>query len=316
VAGIGAEGLSGKVLSSRRVMTDIDRFLLTMRAERGASENTTRAYGRDLKRLEESLEGRHRTLRTARKADLRLHLAELARDAPAASSLARRASCWRSFYRWALKEGHVESSPAEGLRTPRIPVRMPRFLDVCEASELVEQPVQEGWYALRNRALLELLYGAGLRVGEAAALDCSDIDLDEGLVHVRRSKGKRERRVPVGASAERALRNWLESRQGEGTPLFLNRDGGRLSARSMHRIVRDSGVKNGQAGVHPHALRHTCATHLLGGGADLRAIQEQLGHASLSTTQRYTHVSVEQLMEVHRKSHPHGRNEKSERDFE
>ena len=315
MAGIGAEGLGGKVLSSPRVTTDIDRFLLTMRAERGASENTTRAYRRDLKRLEESLERRQRTLRTARKGDLRLHLAELARDSPAPSSLARRASCWRSFYRWALKEGYVESSPAEGLRTPRVPVRMPRFLDVREASELVEHPVQEGWYGLRNRALLELLYGAGLRVGEAAALDCTDIDLEQGLVQVRRSKGKRERRVPMGSSAEAALQDWLESRLGEATALFLNRDGGRLSSRSMHRIVRDSGVKNGQAGVHPHALRHTCATHLLGGGADLRAIQEQLGHASLSTTQRYTHVSVEQLMEVHRKSHPHGRNKKAERDL-
>jgi len=207
----------------------------------------------------------------------------------------------------------VEASPAEALRTPRVPQKVPRFLDVNEAQDVVEDPVQDGWYRLRNQALLELLYGAGLRVSEAAALDRGDIDLGQGLVLVRHGKGKKQRRVPFGRAAAQALQAWLAWRQDETRALFLNRYGGRLSVRSMHRIVRDSGVKKGIAAVHPHALRHSCATHLLGGGADLRAIQEQLGHASLSTTQRYTHVSVEQLMDVHRKAHPHGRNEK-ERD--
>ena len=183
---------------------------------------------------------------------------------------------------------------------------MPRFLDAAEASQLVENPTQQGWFALRNAALLELLYGAGLRVGEGAALDRSDIDLDDCLVHVRKGKGHKQRRVPFGAPARLALEAWLRVHPG-GAPLFLNRFESRLSTRAMHRIVRDSGVVNAQANVHPHALRHSCATHLLAGGADLRAIQEQLGHASLSTTQRYTHVSVERLMEVHRKAHPHGR---------
>ncbi len=200
----------------------------------------------------------------------------------------------------------MESSPAESLSTPRVPRKVPRFLDVTEASDLVERPTQRGWFALRNRALLELLYGAGLRVGESAALDCRDIDLEERLVLVRKAKGSKQRSVPFGVPAMEALAAWLRVHPG-GAPLFLNRDHGRLSVRSMHRIVRDSGVANALAGVHPHALRHSCATHLLAGGADLRAIQEQLGHASLSTTQRYTHVSVERLMAVHRKAHPHGR---------
>lgn len=304
--GIGPAAAGGKLLPFAVVPDDVAGFLSYLQAERGASPHTLRAYERDLLALRTHLRDRGRDLRTARSGDLRLHLASLARTAPAPSSTARRASCWRSFYRWALREELVETSPAESLSTPRIPERVPRFLDVVEAAELVENPTQKGWFALRNGALLELLYGAGLRVGEAAALDRSDLDLEERLVHVRKGKGSRERRVPFGAPAGRALQAWLEVHPG-GEALFLNRFHGRLSTRAMHRVVRDSGVVNAQAGVHPHALRHSCATHLLAGGADLRAIQEQLGHASLSTTQRYTHVSVERLMEVHRKAHPHGR---------
>jgi len=213
-------------------------------------------------------------------------------------------AAYRTFYRWALREGFLEASPAERLASPKSAHRVPRFLDLPEVLDVVERPVQEGWLQLRNKALLELAYGAGLRVSELADLNRADVDLVERLVDVRSGKGRKQRLVPFGPPAADALSAWIQSSSGEHEALFLNYRGQRLSVRSMHRIVRDSGVKNGLSDVHPHALRHTCATHMLAGGADLRAIQEQLGHASLSTTQRYAHVSAQQLVDVYRSSHP------------
>ena len=281
-------------------------WLNYLRAERGAGEETLRAYGRDLRTLQLHLRDKELELLEAQVLDLRSWLAAQARRAPAPASVSRRASACRSFYRWALSEGLREDSPAERLRSPRVPETMPHFLSEAEAAEVVEQPSQQGWYLLRNKALLELLYGAGLRVSEASSLRVEDLDLEEGLVHVRKGKGRKARRVPVGSEALRALEAWLGAHEGRG-PLFLNRYREGLSARSMHRIVRASGRLHDLGGLHPHALRHSCATHMLANGADLRGIQEQLGHASLSTTQRYAHVSVERLLEVHRSAHPRAR---------
>ena len=275
-----------------------------LRAERGASRHTLKAYETDLRALERFLELHDKTLLTAGLTDLRAHLARLAGERPAPSTTRRRLASFRSFYKWALREGLVEMSPADRLASPKAAIKVPRFLDVGEASQLVENPVQGGWYSRRNKALLELLYGAGLRVAEAASLDVVDVDLKASLVRVRHGKGRKQRIVPFGPPAASAIVDWLRVRGGESDALFLNRNKKRLSVRSMHRIVRDSGVNNGLSGVHPHALRHSCATHMLAGGADLRAIQEQLGHSSLSTTQRYAHVSVEQLINVYRESHP------------
>jgi len=285
------------------MVQDVEEFLEFLRAERGRSANTRRAYGRDLERLALALEEGGRSLRTARAVDLRAHLSAVSRAAPAPSSVSRRLSAYRSFYKWALLVGLVETSPADRLGRPKVPDKVPRFVEVDEAAAVVEGATQEGWYWLRNRALLELLYGAGLRVSEAAALDAVDVDVDALLVHVRRGKGGKARRVPFGEPAQEALGAWLEEHP--GGPLFLNRYQKRLSARSMHRIVRDAGLRAGVSALHPHALRHSCATHMLAGGADLRAIQEQLGHSGLSTTQRYAHVSVERLLEVYRSAHPH-----------
>ncbi|MCP4804128.1 MAG: tyrosine recombinase XerC [Proteobacteria bacterium] len=279
------------------------RFLLHLRSERGASQHTLRAYGRDLERLEGHLMERGRTLLDARTVDLRAHLAVVAQSAPAPSSIARRLSSFRSFYRWAVREDLVKASPAARLERPRVPDRVPRFVEVDQAEDVVTSPTQEGALQLRNRALLELLYSAGLRVAEAAALDVPDVDLEQRLVHVRKGKGRKQRRVPFGGLAEAALRTLLDGRS-DGA-VFLNRFDKRLSTRSMHRIVRDAGRKADVSRLHPHALRHSCATHMLAGGADLRSIQEQLGHASLSTTQRYAHVSVERLLDVYRSAHPH-----------
>jgi len=214
---------------------------------------------------------------------------------------------FRGFYRWAVAAGLLEASPAARLKGPRVPQKVPRLLDVDEAAAMVESPTQKGWYRVRNRALLEVIYGAGLRVSEAAGLDRRDVDLSTGLLHVRSGKGRKDRRVPFGSKAGEALEAWWPLLPVEGAAVFVNRYRTRLSTRAMHRIVRDSGLENGLARVHPHALRHTCATHLLAGGADLRAIQEQLGHASLSTTQRYAHLSTTQLVDIYRQTHPRAR---------
>lgn len=286
------------------LLNRISDFLEYLRVERGSSPHTLKGYRRDLLSLSEHLQANKVSLLGANLNDLRTHLAQLAGKRPAASTTRRRLAAYRSFYRWALREGLVEVSPADRLVSPKAQISVPRFLDVGEATELVENPVQEGWFLARNKALLELMYAAGIRVAEAASLELRDIDLKANLVDVRHGKGRKQRRVPFGPPAARALVAWLARRGNRGEALFLNKDGLRLSVRSMYRIVRDSGVQNGLSGVHPHALRHTCATHMLAGGADLRAIQEQLGHASLSTTQRYAHVSVEQLINVYRASHP------------
>ena len=281
----------------------LSRYLGWLRIVKGASPHTLRAYRGDLLALQASLEERGKTLQGAELADLRAYLAR--RSDGALSSVARRVAAVRGYYRFLVRSGERPESPAERLRTPKVPQRVPRFLEVEEACGMVENPVQKEWFALRNRALLELAYGAGLRASELASLDREHVDIEDHIVDVRHGKGGQQRRVPFGPPAAVALGEWLSASQGRA--LFLNRFGTRLSVRAIHRIIRDSGVKNGLVGVHPHALRHSFATHLLAGGADLRAIQEMLGHQSLSTTQRYTHLSVEQLMDTHRRAHPHGR---------
>lgn len=295
---------------------DLERWLSWLSAERGASPHTRRAYARDLERLARLVEEQGRTLREARLVDLRHWLArgrvQANGRAVAPATLQRRVAAARSFFRWLVREGVIDDSPAERLMSPHVPRRTPRFLDLPEAAAIVEGPTQSGWFRLRNRALLELLYGAGLRVGEAVALDTRDVDLAERLVRVR-GKGDKERIVPFGPPAAEALERWMRAMGAEGA-LFRNKAGGRLSARSAWRIVRDAGAANGIPGVHPHLLRHSCATHLLGDGADLRAIQEQLGHASLSTTQRYTHVNAAHLLRVYRSAHPRARTEAGDDD--
>ena len=284
---------------------DLTRWLESLVAERGASPHTLRAYEGDLSLLSHFLAGRGRALRHTTLADLRGWLAtSQAPDGHAwtASTMSRRVAAARTFFRWMVRTGLLDASPAERLSAPRVPRHVPRFLDVDEAAHVVEEPTQDGPLRLRNQALLELLYGAGLRVGEAVALDLAHVDLTERLVRVM-GKGGKQRIVPFGPPAAEALRIWMATLETDGA-LFRNRDGGRLSARSAWRITRDAGAANGQPGVHPHMLRHSCATHLLSGGADLRGIQEQLGHASLSTTQRYTHVDAAHLLGVYRAAHP------------
>lgn len=296
--------------------SDLKRWLEALVAERGVSPHTLRAYEGDLSLLSHFLAERGRVLRRATLADLRGWLATShAPDGAAwtASTMSRRVAATRTFFRWMVRVGALDASPAERLSAPKVPRHVPRFLEVDEAAQVVEQPTQDGDLRLRNKALLELLYGAGLRVGEAVSLNLRDVDLSERLVRVT-GKGDRQRVVPFGPPAAEALLAWTRTLETDG-PLFRNRDGGRLSARSAWRITRDAGASNGLAGVHPHMLRHSCATHLLTGGADLRGIQEQLGHSSLSTTQRYTHADAAHLLSVYRAAHPRAalRDEEDER---
>ena len=279
-----------------------------LRGERGCSPHTLRAYGTTLASLEEFLRLRFRGLEEASLLDLRAWLSQERigtrpkRRPLAPATMARRVAAIRSFYRWMIREGTLAASPAARLRSPRVPTKVPRFLDIPEAAIVVEQPGQQGWFFQRNRALLELMYGSGLRVSELVSLDIISLDLSSNLVRVM-GKGSKERIVPFGPPAATALKAWMQCIPAEG-PLFLNRYHRRLSSRSAWAITRQAGATNGITGLHPHALRHSCATHLLGSGADLRAIQEQLGHASLSTTQQYTHVDAAHLLAVYRAAHP------------
>ncbi len=280
----------------------IARFCDFLRAERAASPHTLRAYGVDLESLAAFVAPRSLTEVTV--FDLRRWLAA---RAGAPSSLLRHISVFRTFYRWTLREGLIAESPAERLATPKVPVGLPRVLEVDEAMAVVEEPAGTGWRKVRNVAIVEVFYVSGLRVAEVAALDVGDVDLNESLIRVRAGKGRKDRVVPTGPTATAAVQAWLTLRGTAPGALFRNGTGGRLTVRGIYDVVRGSGAKNGVAGVHPHALRHSFATHLLRGGADIRSIQDMLGHASLSTTQRYTHVELEQLQRTWQRAHPHGR---------
>jgi len=230
------------------------------------------------------------------------------------SSINRKISSLRAFYRFLVREGTVRNNPAQDVQTPKTEKYMPTFLSVDEAFDLLEASGSDpSLSGLRNLAMLELFYSSGLRLAELAGLDEDDVNFSAALVKVR-GKGKKERIVPVGKRALEALKRYLSAtedtrrklfREGMGGALFLNERGGRITTRSIARIVDTATVKSGIGRkISPHALRHSFATHLLAAGADLRSIQEMLGHESLSTTQKYTAVNINRLMEVYDKAHP------------
>jgi integrase/recombinase XerC len=308
-----------RLISLSRAIDDFERYVAD---ERRYSPRTVRAYRSDLDRFADFWEREFAQEPASRTSlgkldplSVRSYLASLHRGKLANRSLARHLSTLRAFFRWACREGHLEKSPAKGLPSPRVPKTLPRAMSLPDTERLLAADSEEAFVPERERALFELLYATGLRVSEAAGLDLEDVDFSERLVRVT-GKGSRERIVPFGETAGDALRSYLPSRAAlrhraggaarePDEPLFLNARGGRLTPRSMARLLkrrlRAAGLP---AEISPHALRHTFATHLLQAGADLRAIQELLGHASLSTTQKYTHLDAARLREVYRSAHP------------
>lgn len=280
-------------------------FLRYLDLQRGASRHTLRGYAADLSEFaaflsREKLGG----LADADARAIRAWLASLHDRKLARSSIARKLASVRSCLKYLARRGLVELNAARQIRSPKLPKRLPSFLPKDESKNLLDSEVDGSEAGLRDRALLEMLYATGLRVAECCGLDLDDVDRRQGSVRVM-GKGGKERVVPAGDAALQALGAWLAVR-GEGRgALFTNPRGGRLSTRGVHRIVKSRAQAAGiDRRVTPHTLRHTFATHMLGEGADLRLIQELLGHSRLSTTQRYTHVSAEHLMKVYDQAHP------------
>ena len=302
----------------------LQSFLTSLTHERRGSRHTVRAYGRDLEEFMDFVKAK--TGREARLGDLdiplvRGYLASLfGRNDP--STISRKLSSLRSFGSYLVRRGVHQDNPVKLVAMPRRPRVLPRFLSVDEASNIMEIPDTSTPAGCRDLAMLEVMYGSGLRVSELCALDLSDLELSAGTIRIRHGKGAKERIVPLGDAAKHALQQYLASRHGLRHPrskqqhphaLFLNVRGGRLTTRSVARLVKHSCVQAGtRVVVSPHALRHSCATHLLDGGADLRSIQEILGHASLGTTQRYTHLSIDHLMNVYDSAHPRAYSKKTQ----
>jgi integrase/recombinase XerC len=292
------------------------RFLRYLEIHKGFSPETLRAYRNDLDHFSAFLGDEARIANGGVDTHLlRRYLSEMTDAGLSRRTIARRLACLRTFYRWLMREGVVDRSPAALLRSPRPERRLPAVLDESEVSALVEAPPKSGFRGTRDRAILECLYGGGLRVSELVNLDLADVDDREGLAMVRAGKGKKDRLSPVGRCALAALAVYraertrrLQSLQRESAALFLNKNGRRLNARSVRRLLLYWLARAGIAKpVTPHTLRHSFATHLLNRGADLRAVQELLGHANIATTQVYTHVSTQRLKDVYDRAHPRAR---------
>jgi integrase/recombinase XerD len=290
-------------------------FLAYLEFERGLSRNTLEAYRTDLLQFGRFLARRELSALDAGPGDVADFLAELAAgdvDRPPASTatIHRKTACLRSFYRHVRREGLLDSDPTATLSPPRRSRKLPQVLTRGEIDRLLSQPRGTEPAALRDRALLELMYACGLRASEAIGLELTDIDLEERVLRAR-GKGSKERVVPIGQAAVQALRAYLErGRSGlvKGRPeahVFVNFRGGALTRQGLYKIVRRHAVTAGLADrMSPHTLRHTFATHLLAGGCDLRSVQEMLGHADVSTTQLYTHLSSQRLKDVYFRAHP------------
>ena len=307
-----------------------EQYLEYLRVERNCSAHTLRNYGSDLEQFGAFLRAQpdgEPPLKALTHLDIRSFLGELYVGRLKSASIARKLAALRSLFRFLGREGLLRDNPARLVSSPKLPKTLPTVPTAEEVNRLLDamakgkgataarrvRPPKSPLQPARDLALLEMLYGCGLRVGELVGLNVADLDLRDGLVRVR-GKGKKERLGPLGSKAVTALEQYLAARTsavpavGSGdsqSALFLNQTGSRLTARSVGRIVKRYALLLGSdTGLHPHSFRHAFATHLLSDGADLRAIQELLGHARLSTTQKYTHINVKQLMEVYDRTHP------------
>jgi integrase/recombinase XerD len=300
--------------AERRFEDRVLDFLAHLELERGLARNTLEAYRSDLLAFGRHLAARGLELETVTSREIADYLAELAtggeRPAASASTVRRKSACLRSFYRHLRREGLRESDPTAAVAAPKRPARLPDVLSRDEVRSLLAQPSGTEPATLRDRALLETMYACGLRASEVTGLDLADMDLEAGVLRAR-GKGSKERIVPVGRAARAALRSYLDRGrstlvgQRDESAVFLNARGGPLSRQGLYAIVVRHGRAAGLGGrLTPHTLRHTFATHLLAGGCDLRSLQEMLGHADVSTTQIYTHLSTGRLKEVYFSAHP------------
>ncbi|MEE9124842.1 MAG: tyrosine recombinase XerC [candidate division NC10 bacterium] len=295
----------------------VEQYLREVETE-GFSPHTVRNYRIDLAQFLDFLRQAHpeapaaTLLKRIDPLTVRAFMASLRRRGLSAGTLARKVAAVRSFFQYCCRQGRLSWNPATLVTTPKLPKRLPPHLTVDQAFQLLATPQDETPLSLRDRAILELLYGSGIRVGELTGLSVEDLDLEQRLVKVM-GKGNKERIVPTGRAAAEALAAYLTARETlresggaqRRAPLFLNRRGGRLTPRSVERLLEKYLQRCGVGkAITPHGLRHSFATHLLQAGADLRVIQELLGHARLTTTQRYTHVNLDQLMAVYDKAHP------------
>jgi len=296
----------------------LEAYSSFLETERNLSANTVKSYRKDLIQFMRFLDKQQDSragiadVASISQVDVRRFVVSLY-SSHAPSSIARKVSSIKGFFGFLKRRKWLSSTPVKGVSAPKIPRKLPNFLSVDEVFHLLKGGEETDPLTLRNRAILELTYSSGLRVSEVVSLNVGDIDVSIHLVRVR-GKGGKERIVPVGGKALTAIQAYLSGRKElarrrkdgkTSRALFLNRFGTRLTARSMERMIKTYAMKKGLVRkINPHALRHSFATHLLGAGADLRSIQEMLGHASLSTTQKYTHISLDQLMRVYDKAHP------------
>ncbi|MEI7593702.1 MAG: site-specific tyrosine recombinase XerD [Actinomycetes bacterium] len=295
---------------------EVEDFLTWLAAERGRSVNTLAAYRRDLRGYVAWLTDRSVSLADADEPTIASYVAAIRATGQAPASVARALVAVRSLYRFMAQEGYLDVDPTAQIDVPRVPKGLPKPLTEAEVSSLLESVSGKDAIGLRDRAILEVLYGTGLRISELIGLGLADVDVQSGLIRAF-GKGAKERMVPVGRFARDALSAYLSpsgrevlvptqwARRDDAEAVFLNRRGGRLTRQGAWQIVRSHGDRVGLGDrLTPHVLRHSCATHMLDHGADIRAVQELLGHASLSTTQVYTLVSTERLRVVYESAHP------------
>jgi integrase/recombinase XerC len=290
----------------------IEAFLEALRL-RAVSEHTLAAYESDLRDFETFLKSRKAAIESIDHLVIRDFLGQLYERRLEKTSVSRKLACLRTFFKFLVRDGRLKTNPAELISSPRLPQKLPSYLSEDEAATVVEMPTGDAFKDQRDRAILELLYASGLRVRELVGLNDENLDMTQQLVRVF-GKGRKQRIVPFGEFAARAIASYLEQRDRLGlaeseddgqTPVFVSVNGRRLSARDVQRLVERTrlSLPSGRR-LTAHTLRHSFATHLLENGADLRAIQELLGHSSLATTQKYTHVSLEHLRAEYDKAHP------------
>lgn len=297
---------------------EAEEFLTWLTVERGRAVNTVAAYRRDLGTYVGWLAARSVPVTDVQPADIAAYIAHLRKGGKAASSVARSTVAVRSLHHFLADEGLTAVDVAAAVETPKVPAGLPKALAEDEVAELIDGVAGDDPISRRDRAVLEVLYGTGIRISELVGLSLADVDLDGALLRAF-GKGSKERIVPLGRLAIRALAEWFDvgrpaleperwPRRGDAEAVFLNARGGRLTRAGAWLVVKKHGDRAGLSGrLSPHVLRHSCATHLLDHGADIRAVQELLGHVSISTTQVYTKVSTERLREVYRQSHPRAR---------